>query len=223
MNFFGSLLRRAIGAAALAFVLAFALAAAAQTGPGLSEPPRAPQKPVPNAAPAPLNDLQRADRLARRGELDAALTAVDKHLAGAPDDVPGRFLRGVILTDLKRTDEAMRIFTELTLQHPQLPEPFNNLAVIYAEAGNLERARAALEHAVSANPANGPIRENLGDVYVRLAEAAYERAAKLQPNRGALRAKLQAVRALAATPATSRGAAADPPSPSSSPTDGVKQ
>ena len=39
-------------------------------------------------------------------------------------------------------------FEQLTEDFPELPEPYNNLAVLYAADGQLDRARAALELAL---------------------------------------------------------------------------
>jgi tetratricopeptide (TPR) repeat protein len=40
------------------------------------------------------------------------------------------------------------VFTKLTDDYPELPEPYNNLAVLYAAAGQYDKARAALEMAI---------------------------------------------------------------------------
>ena len=144
--------------------------------------------------PAPRNnDFQEASLLYRNGQFERALAHVDAWLKERPQDARGRFLRGMIFTQQKKTDLALRIYTELTQDFPELPEPYNNLAVIYADQGELERARGLLESAVRANAAFAAAHENLGDIHTRLAAAAYEKAMKLDASNKALAAKLKSV------------------------------
>ncbi|WP_183085099.1 tetratricopeptide repeat protein [Trinickia fusca] len=105
-----------------------------------------------------------------------ALTQLDARIAAEPRDAQAKFKRGTVLVHLDRDDDAIRQFTELTQSYPELPEPYNNLAALYAKAGRYEEARAALETAVKANPGYGLAYENLGDLYLRLAEQSYKRA-----------------------------------------------
>lgn len=186
---------RAAAALALAFAAAFASMQASAQIPPIPPGPIGPggvNSTVP-APQAPRTPLQEAQRLQRRGELDAAMTALQKHLDANPRDVQGRFLRGVILTGQKRTKEATEVFLELTREHPELPEPFNNLAVIYAGEGRFEEARDALEQSLVANPKNAVAQENLGDVYVQLARTHYERALTTDQRNRTVRAKLAAI------------------------------
>jgi tetratricopeptide (TPR) repeat protein len=180
--------------------LALALAALAANAQAPVPVPPIPPGPVGpggmNTVPLPQQPrtpFQDAVRLQRRGELDPALDAVQKHLATNPQDVQGRFLRGVILAEQKRPKEATEAFLELTREHPELPEPFNNLAVIYAADGRYEDAREALEQSLLANPTNTVAQENLGDVYAQLARKHYERALEGEPRSRSLRMKLAAI------------------------------
>jgi len=79
---------------------------------------------------------------------------------------------------------------------PELPEPYNNLAVLYASEGQLDSARAALEMALAAAPNYATALENLGDVYLQMAADAYQRAAKLDPSNRQAGAKLALSREL---------------------------
>jgi tetratricopeptide (TPR) repeat protein len=73
----------------------------------------------------------------------------------------------------------MATLRALIADYPELPEPYNNLAVLHAQKGEYESARLALETAVRTAPDWAVAHENLGDIYARLAAAEYERAAKL--------------------------------------------
>jgi tetratricopeptide (TPR) repeat protein len=128
------------------------------------------------------DDLAEARKLLAAGEREAAMKRVDQTLAKKPADQDARFLKGVILAEDGRIPEAMDVYRRLTQDYPELAEAHNNLAVLYAARGDLERARLSLEMAIRTNPAYATAQENLGDVYVQLAARAYERAGELDPN-----------------------------------------
>ena len=131
------------------------------------------------APAAPPSDTADVERLLQGGRLDEALARVDRALADKPADAQLRFLRGVVLAEAKRGDEATAVFEKLTQDHPDLPEPYNNLAVLHAAAGRYRPARAALEQAIRLNPGYSTAHENLGDVEARLAAESYDRARQL--------------------------------------------
>ena len=81
----------------------------------------------------------------RQGQLPQSLERVDKYLAAKPRDAQGRFLKGLILTEKNQPAEAIKVFSKLSEDYPELPEPYNNLAVLYASQGQYEKARSALE------------------------------------------------------------------------------
>lgn len=134
------------------------------------------------AAYAQADELQEVTRLLRTGQIEQASVRADKYLETKPKDAQMRFLKGVILTEQKKTPEAITQFIQLSTDFPELPEPYNNLAVIYAAQGQYEKARAALEMAIRVAPSWGTAHENLGDVYVKLAQQSYDKAAQLEPH-----------------------------------------
>jgi hypothetical protein len=67
------------------------------------------------------------------------------------------------LTLLNRNAEAIGVFQKLIDSHPELPGPYNNLAVLYGNQGEYEKARQALELAIRTNPAYATAFQNLGD------------------------------------------------------------
>ena len=107
-----------------------------------------------------------------------------------------RFLKGVIQLDTGKRAEAIAAFTQLTQDSPELPEPYNNLAVIYASQNQFDKARGALESAIRTNPSYATAQENLGDVYARLASQAYSKALQLDQNNTAVQPKLAVIRTL---------------------------
>jgi tetratricopeptide (TPR) repeat protein len=150
------------------------------------------------AAPAAAqgNELQEANQLFKQGQFDRALDRVNAFLASRPKDARGRFLRGLILTEQKKPDEAIKAFTELTQDYPQLPEPYNNLAVLYASQGQYDKARSALEMAIRIHPGYATAHENLGDIYAKLASQAYEKALQIDRSNSTAETKLNLIKEL---------------------------
>jgi len=148
------------------------------------------------ALAAPADDLRDAQKLYNQGKLQPALDKVDAFLKAQPRDPQGRFLKGLVLTEQKRTQEAIQVFTGLTEDFPELPEPYNNLAVLYASQGNYEKAKSALELAIHTHPTYATAHENLGDIYAELASRAYDRALQLDKNNTTAQVKLAMVKDL---------------------------
>jgi tetratricopeptide (TPR) repeat protein len=140
--------------------------------------------------------VEEAQALINKGQYEKALARLDGHLASAPQDAEARFTRGLVLVRLNRNDDAAKAFSELTRDYPQLPEPYNNLAVIYAQQGDYDKARDALEAALATHPSYPVAHENLGDIYAALAAAAYNRALSLDQDNTSARAKLNLINQL---------------------------
>ncbi|MFC5427727.1 tetratricopeptide repeat protein [Paraburkholderia denitrificans] len=128
---------------------------------------------------ATTDSTPEADSAIAQHNWAAALEALDARIKSNPRDVQAKFKRATILARINRDDEAIEAFTALTQQYPELPEPYNNLAALYAKHGRFDDARVALETAVKANPSYGLAWENLGDLYLRMADASYRRATAL--------------------------------------------
>lgn len=132
----------------------------------------------------------------RAGRIDEALQLTDKALEGDARNPELRFLRGVILTEQQRTDEALTVFAAMIKEFPELPEPYNNVAVIYAARGDWDNARLALEQSTTTVPSYALAHENLGDIHLQLAARAYAQAAKLEPRNDSATTKLTLARDL---------------------------
>ena len=157
------------------------------------------------ASLARADDLQDAAKLLKAGQHQQALERVNRILASKPRDAQARFLKGLIFTDQGNTKDAIEIFTKLSQDYPELPEPYNNLAVIYAAQGQYEKARAALEQSIRTHPSYATAYENLGDVYAKLASQAYDKALQLDSSNTAAQNKLSLVRDLVGSPAAPGG------------------
>jgi Flp pilus assembly protein TadD len=133
-------------------------------------------------------------RLTSSGQHAKALAQAEAYLAEKPRDPQMRFLRGMALSELGRTQEAEEVFVLLTREYPELPEPYNNLAVLLAARGQLDQARVNLEAALRNDPAYATAHENLGDVLAQLAARSYARALQLEPARSSIGLKLDQLR-----------------------------
>lgn len=146
---------------------------------------------------AHADDYAEVNQLLRSGKTAEAIARADSYLAGNARDPQMRFLKGVAQTDAGQTAEAIATLTQLVEEYPELAEPYNNLAVIYAGQGDLDKARAALEMAVRNNPTYAVAHENLGDIHARLAYQSYARSLELEPRAAAhVRPKLTQLRSL---------------------------
>lgn len=132
--------------------------------------------------------------LIQAGKSQEALNKINQELAAKPKDPHFRFLKGVAQSDSGRVQDAIVTFNKLTEDYPRLPEPYNNLASLYAATGQYDRARAALESAIRTNPSYAVAHENLGDIYALLAGQAYSKALQLDVKKTQVQPKLVLIR-----------------------------
>ncbi len=149
------------------------------------------------------DEIQDANKLFKQGKQGQALEIVNKYLADKPKDAQARFLKGLIYTDQGKTNDAIRIFSALTEDYPELPEPYNNLAVLYASQQQYDKAKIALEMAIRTHPSYATAHENLGDIYAKLASQAYDRALQLDRGNATTQTKLAMIQDLIASEARS--------------------
>ena len=145
---------------------------------------------------AHADDIQDANKLFKQGQHSQALDKVNGFLAGKPKDAQARFLKGLILTEQGKTAEAIKTFSALTEDYPELPEPYNNLAVLYAGQGQYDKAKLALEMAIRTHPSYATAHENLGDIYAKMASQAYDRALQLDRSNTVTQTKLAMIQDL---------------------------
>ena len=161
--------------------------------------------------PAHADDYSEVSQLVRAGKLAEALTRADQFLATQAKDPQMRFIKGVIQRDSGKTTEAIATFTKLTEDYPELPEPYNNLAVLYAGQSQFDKARSALEMAIRTNPSYATAHENLGDIYAKLASQAYNKALQLDSANPAVPPKLALIREIFSATASKGQRAASAP------------
>jgi tetratricopeptide (TPR) repeat protein len=171
------------------------------------------------SAPVRADDVQDASKLLRSGQHQQALERVNKILAAKPKDAQARFLKGLIFAEQGNAKDATDVFLALTKDYPDLPEPYNNLAVIYASQGQYDKARGALEQSIRTHPSYATAYENLGDVYAKLASQAYDKALQIDSANPVAKNKLALVRELVGgtTPSKPVAVVAAAPTPTPAP------
>jgi len=142
------------------------------------------------------NSYEDASRLFKQGNYAGALERIEAVIAANPRDARARFLKGLIYTEQNKPVEAIKVFTSLTEDYPELPEPYNNLAVLYASQGQYDKARNSLEMAIRTHPSYAIAHENLGDVYAKMASEAYDKALQLDRSNAAAQTKLAMIKDL---------------------------
>ncbi|HEY8119529.1 MAG TPA: tetratricopeptide repeat protein [Methylophilaceae bacterium] len=145
---------------------------------------------------AQADELKDIAQQASQGQQAAALDRINTYLSNNPKDVQAMFIRGVILAEQGRRDEATKAFVDITEKYPNLPEPYNNLAVLYADQGQYDKARKALETAIKTHPSYATAHENLGDIYARMASEAYDKALQLDTSNTRAQGKLSLIKEL---------------------------
>ena len=156
---------------------------------------------------ARADDIADVQRLYYAGQAAQAMQRADTYIAAHPKDPQMRFLKGVMLADAKRDPEAIALFERITQEYPDIAEPYNNLAALYASGGDYERARLTLLQALRTNPSYATAYENLGDVYAALAAQSYNKALSFDPHNVTVPPKLTLVRELYKRPAAPADAA----------------
>ena len=175
-------------------------AALAQSSRNVDPPaPALPPEYTDDARRSYSQQLNEAKTLLDAKRYDEAIKRLSVLSRERPREAQARFLMAVAETDSGRPQDAMATLRALLADFPELPEPRNNLAVLYASQGNYPLARQELELAITAAPDYAIAHENLGDVYARLAVTQYERVAALDKTNRTVAPKLKLARELLAT------------------------
>jgi tetratricopeptide (TPR) repeat protein len=145
-------------------------------------------------------DNAEIQRLIQQGSFEKALVLTEEQLSINPDNVQTLFLKGLILARMDRLKESEAVFIGLTEKHPELPEPYNNLAVVYAASGDYDKAEEALRMAINTHPSYATAHENLGDIYAKMASQAYNNALELDSTNQETKEKLSMISDLISAP-----------------------
>ena len=130
--------------------------------------------------------LNRAIRAFRVNDYEVAERLTRQLIAAFPDLVAAHILLGTVYGRQKRLAAAIQRFEHALALDPRNAEALNNLAVIYRQTGDTDRALSFVTRAVTREPDNGEILYNLGNIQKDVgnypeAINAYQRAIAVQP------------------------------------------
>lgn len=93
-----------------------------------------------------------------------------------PENTRILFLTALALQKNNQPEQAQRYYQRLVTLHPELPEPKNNLAMIYLQQGKYDSAVDQLIESLNTHPAYATAWTNLSNLYKGLASEAYRKA-----------------------------------------------
>ena len=130
---------------------------------------------------SPLNAADRFDtaainQLIGNNQLVLALQKIDQWLDLQSNATEPLFLKARILPIEGKSDQAIAIYKRLIEVEADLPEAYNNLGLIYAAEGHLEKATKYFHLGIQTNPTYATLYQNLSTVYAARAVAAYRKA-----------------------------------------------
>ena len=106
---------------------------------------------------------------------DAAVSG-EQFLNGRPEHVHAAFLTAYAYQMSAQQDKAIEKYRQIIADNPKLPEPRNNLAMIYLARGDYDRASQLLVQAINTHTSYATAYENLSRIYKGIASEAYRRA-----------------------------------------------
>ena len=129
----------------------------------------------------------------KNGKYKNAETLINQSIENNLNNPEILFYKGILETNLGKTNQAIDTFRDLTERFPELPEPFNNLAVLYAEKGQFRLAKEILEQAIKTNPSYLTAHINLGDIFTKMASEAYNKALEIDKSNNIAITKLSMI------------------------------
>ena len=141
--------------------------------------------------------LLQTRELIELGKYEEAESIIIMQLNEKPRDAQWRYLEALLKAEMGLSmknrdilDTAVFLFERLSEEFPELPEPYNNLAVLYDKMGQEQKAINSFKLAILNNPAYTLAYENLADLYLFLARETYlEGISKGRKNNDRLEAK----------------------------------
>jgi tetratricopeptide (TPR) repeat protein len=126
---------------------------------------------MPGAAASPQLQL-----LIEQSQFADAARSGEKMLLQNPQDTQARFLTAYAYQMSGKPDQAILLYEAVIRDNPTLPEPRNNLAMIYLDRGDYDRASQLLVEAINTQSSYATAYANLSLVYKGIASDAYRRA-----------------------------------------------
>ena len=119
---------------------------------------------------------EQLQRLIEQQQFSEAARNGEKILLQQTDNSQARFLTAYAYQMSAQHDRAIQLYQQLIRDHPSLPEPRNNLAMIHLARGDYDLASQLLVEAINTHSSYATAYENLSQVYKGIASEAYRRA-----------------------------------------------
>ena len=113
-------------------------------------------------AAASVKELQ---QLIAQGNFTTAAQSGEQLLQQNNEHTRTRFLTAYAYQMSAQIDKAIVLYQGLIADNPSMPEPRNNLAMIYLEQGDYDRASQLLVEAINTHPSYATAYENLSRIY----------------------------------------------------------
>ena len=139
------------------------------------------------------SNIEEIKLLLKNGKYVLAETLTNKSIEENLNDPELLFYKGIIETNMGKNNQAIDTFRNLTDRFPELPEPYNNLAVLYAEKGQFSLAKEILEQAIKTNPSYLTAHINLGDIFTKMASESYNKALEIDKSNNVAITKLSMI------------------------------
>ena len=108
-----------------------------------------------------------------------------------PQNIQTQFLTAVAFQHNNQPGIAERYYLQLIQSNPELPEPRNNLAMIYIDHGKYDQAIDLLITSLKTHPAYATAWQNLNLLYQGLASEAYRKALSKEKNPRSVMGKIK--------------------------------
>ncbi len=127
----------------------------------------------PALATATIQELQ---FLVDQNSFSSATVTGTQLLIEQPGNAKIQFLTAYAYQMDNQTNRAKELYENLIRDHPKLPEPMNNLAMIYLNQNNPDKASQLLIDALNTHSSYSTAYTNLGRIYRSIASTTYRQA-----------------------------------------------
>jgi tetratricopeptide (TPR) repeat protein len=126
--------------------------------------------------PAAADSAEQLQLLIEQKEYARAMRSGEKLLLQNPDNTRARFLTAYAYQMSGHDEKAISLYETVIRENPSLPEPRNNLAMIYLAQGDYDKSSQLLVEALNTHSSYATAYANLSRVYKGIASEAYRRA-----------------------------------------------
>ncbi|MCK4710493.1 MAG: tetratricopeptide repeat protein [Gammaproteobacteria bacterium] len=137
------------------------------------------------------NTIQQLEAELKKNRYSQAAKIGLAMLRQQPKDIQAQFLTAVAFQQNRQPEIAQRYYLQIINSNPELPEPRNNLAMIYMDKGQYDEAINLLITSLKTHPAYATVWQNLNLLYQGLASEAYRKALSKENNSRSVMDKIQ--------------------------------